>query len=121
MGRKILIVDDALFMRTLIKKALQQLNDVIFLEAGDGEAACKLYEEEKPDLVIMDITMPEMDGIEALKVIRKIDPKAAVVMCSAMGQDSMVVEAIKAGAKDFIVKPFKNERIAATVNRILEG
>ena len=84
-----------------------------------GAEAVKKYDEEKPDMVIMDITMPNMDGLQALKKIRENDPNAKVVMCTAMGQEGMVVDAIKSGAKDFIVKPFNAERIVQTVNTIL--
>lgn len=116
---KIMLVDDAAFMRMMIKNALSQNGYSNFVEAQDGAEAVKKYEEEKPDLVIMDITMPNMDGLQALKKIKSADPDAKVVMCTAMGQESMVVEAIKSGAKDFIVKPFNADRIIQTVNTIL--
>ena len=119
MDKKILLVDDAAFMRMLIKNTLAQNGYTNILEAADGAIACQIYETEKPDLVIMDITMPNKTGIEALGDIKKSDPSAKVVMCSAMGQEAMVVEAIKLGALDFIVKPFKPDRIIATVNKIL--
>ncbi|GFI61471.1 chemotaxis protein CheY [Clostridiales bacterium] len=118
---KILLVDDAAFMRMMVKDALTKNgygNDEIF-EASDGEQAVAKYAEVKPDLVIMDITMPNKDGLEALKEIKGNDPGAAVVMCSAMGQEAMVVDAIKSGAKDFIVKPFKPDRLIKTVKSIL--
>ena len=121
MERKILIADDAAFMRMMIKRSLAALQDVVFLEAEDGQAACGLYEQEKPDLVIMDITMPVMDGISAVKMIRKMDPSARILMCSAMGQESMVVESIRSGALDFIVKPFKAEALLNSVQRILKN
>ena len=89
------------------------------MEAQDGAEAVKKYEEEKPDMVIMDITMPNMDGLQALKKIKEGDASAKVVMCTAMGQESMVVDAIKSGARDFIVKPFNEERIVQTVNSVL--
>ncbi len=107
---KIMLVDDAAFMKSGYDN---------FVEAQDGAEAVKKYEEEKPDMVIMDITMPNMDGLQALKKIRENDPNAKVVMCTAMGQEGMVVDAIKSGAKDFIVKPFNAERIVQTVNTIL--
>ena len=88
-------------------------------EAEDGARAVEKYQEVKPDLVIMDITMPNMDGLEALKEIKALDPAANVIMCSAMGQEGMVIEAIKSGAKDFIVKPFKADRILETVSKII--
>jgi len=116
---KIMLVDDAAFMRMMIKKALTDNGFSNFVEAQDGAEAVRKYEEEKPDLVIMDITMPNMDGLQALKKIREADASARVVMCTAMGQESMVVDAIKSGARDFIVKPFNAERIVQTVNSIL--
>ena len=103
---KIMLVDDAAFMRMMIKKALTQSGYSDFVEA-------------QPDMVIMDITMPNMDGLQALKKIKESDASAKIVMCTAMGQESMVVDAIKSGAKDFIVKPFNAERIVQTVNSIL--
>ena len=114
---KIMLVDDAAFM--MIKKALSDSGYSDFVEAQDGAEAVQKYEEEKPDMVIMDITMPNMDGLQALKKIKESDPNARVVMCTAMGQESMVVEAIKSGAKDFVVKPFDAQRIVQTVSDIL--
>lgn len=116
---KIMLVDDAAFMRMMVKNALTKAGYDNFVEAQDGAEAVRKYGEEKPDMVIMDITMPNMDGLQALKKIRENDPNAKVVMCTAMGQESMVVDAIKSGAKDFVVKPFNEERIAQTVNKIL--
>lgn len=116
---KIMLVDDAAFMRMMIKNALTKSGYNDFVEAQDGTEAVKKYEEEKPDMVIMDITMPNMDGLQALKKIKEGDAAAKVVMCTAMGQESMVVDAIKSGAKDFIVKPFNAERITQTVKSIL--
>ena len=116
---KIMLVDDAAFMRMMLNKALTANGYSDFIEAQDGAEAVKKYDEEKPDMVIMDITMPNMDGLQALKKIRENDPNAKVVMCTAMGQEGMVVDAIKSGAKDFVVKPFNEERIAQTVNKIL--
>ena len=118
MDKKILLVDDAAFMRMLIKIPLQNGYNNI-LEAADGEIAVSMYESEKPDLVVMDITMPNKTGIDALKDIKAFDPNAKIVMCSAMGQEAMVVEAIKLGALDFIVKPFKPDRILQTVSKII--
>lgn len=116
---KILLVDDAAFMRMMLKDTLTKNGYTDLEEAADGAQAVAKYDELHPDLVIMDITMPNMDGLEALKTIRGKDPNATIVMCSAMGQEAMVIEAIKSGAKDFIVKPFKPERILKTVTSIL--
>ena len=120
MDKKILLVDDAAFMRMLIRNTLTTNGYTNILEAADGEIAVSTYTAEKPDLVIMDITMPNKTGIEALKDIKASDPAAKVVMCSAMGQEAMVVEAIKLGALDFIVKPFKPDRILQTVQKVLD-
>lgn len=116
---KILIADDAAFMRMMVKDSLTKNGYTDVVEAEDGEVACRLYDSEKPDLVIMDITMPNKTGIEALRDIKAADPAAKIIMCSAMGQEAMVVEAIKLGALDFIVKPFKPERIIQAVNKVL--
>ncbi len=120
MSKKIMLVDDAAFMRMMIKNTLQQNGYTEIVEAENGERAVSLYSTEKPDLILMDITMPIMDGLEALRHLKEIDNTVKVVMCSAMGQEAMVVEALKLGAKDFIVKPFKPDRIMKTVHGILE-
>lgn len=119
MGKKIMVVDDATFMRMTIKNALTKAGYTDLIEAADGMLAVETYNREHPDLVIMDITMPNMDGIQALQAIKSLDGNAKVVMCSAMGQEAMVVEAIQLGAMDFIVKPFKPDRILQTVSKIL--
>lgn len=119
MAKRILITDDALFMRVTLKNILVQNGFEVVGEASNGLESVELYKSLKPDLVTMDITMPEMDGIAALKEIKAHDPAATVVMCTAMGQKSMVVEAIQAGAKDFIVKPFQAERVLEAVNKLL--
>ncbi|MBT9281446.1 MAG: response regulator [Hydrogenibacillus schlegelii] len=119
MGKRILVVDDAAFMRMMLKDILTKNGYEVVGEAPDGAKAVELYQELKPDLVTMDITMPEMDGIQALKEIKKIDPQAKVIMCSAMGQQAMVIEAIQAGAKDFVVKPFQAERVLEAVRKLL--
>ena len=119
MGKKIMLVDDAAFMRMTIKNCLTKAGYTELIEAGDGQQAVDTYGKEHPDLVIMDITMPNMDGLEALKAIRAADGNANVVMCSAMGQETMVIDAIRSGAKDFIVKPFKIERVLKTVTSIV--
>ena len=119
MAKKILLVDDAAVMRKMIKDTLSKNGYTELYEAVDGADAVEKYNELHPDLVIMDITMPNMDGLEALKAIRAKDSGANVVMCSAMGQESMVMDAVRSGAKDFIVKPFKGERVIKTVASIL--
>ncbi|MGC8971028.1 MAG: response regulator [bacterium] len=119
MGKKILIVDDAAFMRMMLKNILSQNGYEIIGEASNGLEAVNLYKELKPDLVTMDITMPEMDGITAVKEIKKIDPEARIIMCSAMGQQAMVIESIQAGAKDFVVKPFQPDRVLEAVRKVL--
>lgn len=116
---KILIVDDAAFMRMMIKDNLKKGGYSEFIEAENGEIAVSEYQENQPDLVLLDITMPVMDGIQALQAIKGLNPQAKVVMCSAMGQEGMVVDAIKNGALDFIVKPFKADRLLQTVNSAL--
>lgn len=119
MDKKIMIVDDAAFMRMMIKNSLTTNGFTNLIEAADGQIALETYQAEKPDLVIMDITMPNMDGIQALQAIKAFDPAAKIVMCSAMGQEAMVVDAIRFGALDFIVKPFKPDRILQTVTKVL--
>ena len=119
MAKKILLVDDAAFMRKMIGDTLSKNGYTELFEAVDGVDAVEKFSEIGPDLVIMDITMPNMDGLEALKAIRAKDGNANVVMCSAMGQESMVMDAVRSGAKDFIVKPFKADRVLKTVTSIL--
>ncbi len=119
MNNKILLVDDAAFMRMLIKDTLKKNGYTNILEAADGAIACEVYAAEKPDLVIMDITMPNKTGIDALRDIKANDPMAKVIMCSAMGQELIVVDAIRLGALDFIVKPFKADRVIQTVKKYL--
>ena len=116
---KILLVDDAAFMRKVIKDTLCKNGYTDLHEAVDGADAVEKFTELSPDLVIMDITMPNMDGLEALKAMKAKNPACNVVMCSAMGQEAMVIEAIQSGAKDFIVKPFKPDRIMKTVSSIV--
>ncbi len=119
MSKKILIADDAAFMRMMVKDALVKGGYTDVTEAVDGADAVQKYVEINPDLVILDITMPNLDGLGALKEIRAKNNNANVIMCSAMGQESMVMEAVRSGAKDFIVKPFKPDRILKTVTAIL--
>jgi two-component system chemotaxis response regulator CheY len=116
---KILIVDDAAFMRMMIKDILQKNGYEVVAEAANGIQAVELYKAHQPDLVTMDITMPEMDGIQAVKQIKAINSNAKVIMCSAMGQQSMVMDAIKAGANDFIVKPFQADRVLEAIRKIV--
>ena len=119
MAIRILVVDDAAFMRMMIKDILSKNGYEIVGEAENGLKAVEKFQELRPDLTTMDITMPEMDGIEALKKIKALDPGAKIIMCSAMGQQAMVIEAIQAGAKDFIVKPFQAERVLEAVKKVV--
>lgn len=119
MAKNILIVDDAAFMRMMIKDILTKNGYNVVGEAENGAKAFEKYNELKPDLVLMDITMPEVDGIAAMKKIKGADPNAMIIMCSAMGQQAMVIEAIQGGAKDFIVKPFQPERVLEAVKKVV--
>ena len=119
MANGILIVDDAAFMRMMIKDVLTKNGMEVVGEAENGAVAIEKFKELSPELTIMDITMPEVDGIEAVKKIKELDPNAKIIMCSAMGQQSMVIEAIQAGAKDFIVKPFQAERVLEAVKKVI--
>ncbi len=117
MAVRVLVVDDAAFMRMMVKDILTKNGYEVVGEAENGMKALEKYQELKPDLITMDITMPEMDGISAVKEIKKVDPNAKIVMCSAMGQQAMVIEAIQAGARDFIVKPFQPDRVLEAVRK----
>ncbi len=119
MAKNILICDDAAFMRMMIKDILTKNGYTVAGEAENGAKAVEKYAELKPDLVLMDITMPEMDGIQALKKIKAADANASVIMCSAMGQQAMVIESIQSGAKDFIVKPFQADRVLEAVRKVV--
>ncbi|MBQ5734098.1 MAG: response regulator [Lachnospiraceae bacterium] len=119
MAKNILVCDDAAFMRMMIKDILSKNGYNIVGEAENGAKAVEKYAETKPDLVLMDITMPEMDGIQALKKIKETDPGAKIIMCSAMGQQAMVIESIQSGAKDFIVKPFQPDRVLEAVKKVI--
>lgn len=119
MAIRVLVVDDAAFMRMMIKDILSKNGYEIVGEAENGAKALEKYQDLTPDLTTMDITMPEMDGITAVKELRKIDPAAKVIMCSAMGQQAMVIEAIQAGARDFIVKPFQPDRVLEAVRKVV--
>lgn len=118
MVKKVLIVDDAAFMRIKLKDILEKNNYEVVGEAENGIEAIEKYKELSPNIVTMDITMPEMDGVEALKEIKAFDPNAKILMCSAMGQQSMVMDAIRAGAVDFIVKPFDTERVIHALDKV---
>ena len=119
MAIRVLIVDDAAFMRMMIKDILSKNGYEVVGEAENGQKAVEKFQELKPDLTTMDITMPEMDGITAVKEIQKIDANAKVIMCSAMGQQAMVIEAIQCGARDFIVKPFQPDRVLEAVRKVI--
>ena len=116
---RVLIADDAAFMRMMIKNILTQNGHEVVGEAENGAEAVERYAELKPDVTTMDITMPEKDGIAALKEILAADPSAKVVMCSALGQEAKVIESIRSGAKDFVVKPFQQDRVLSAVTKAL--
>jgi two-component system, chemotaxis family, chemotaxis protein CheY len=120
MGANILIADDLSFMRMIQKEILTERGYTIVGEAADGREAVEKFKNLHPDLVLLDITMPNMNGLEAMRKIFSLDPKARVIMCSALGQQNLIVEAIKAGVKDFIVKPFKPERILSAIEKALK-
>lgn len=116
---KIMVVDDAAFLRAMLKDILIKAGHEVVFEAANGREAVDKYRAYQPDLVTMDITMPIMEGIEAVKEIRKLDPMANIVMCSAMGQRNLIIEAIQSGAKDFIIKPFQANRVLEAVNKAI--
>ena len=117
--KTVLLVDDAAFMRMMLKDILTKNGYTVIGEAENGAVAVQKYKELNPGLVLLDITMPEMNGIEAAKAIKATDPEALIIMCSAMGQQAMVIESIQAGAKDFIVKPFQADRVLDAVQKII--
>lgn len=121
MAKRVLVVDDAMFMRTAVKRILGDAGYDVVGEAENGEMAVSKYKELSPDAVIMDITMPVMDGISAAKTILQGDPGARIVMCTALGQQNLVIEALQAGAKDYIVKPFQPNRVVEGINKALGG
>jgi two-component system chemotaxis response regulator CheY len=121
MGSRILIADDLSFMRMIQREILTARGYQVVGEASDGREAVDKYQTLKPDLVILDITMPNMNGLEAMRKILSINPKARIIMCSALGQQNLIVDAIKAGVKDFIVKPFKAERILSAIAKALKA
>ena len=117
---RILVADDASFMRQMIREIIESEGHEVIAEASDGVEVVEAYTEHQPDLVMMDIVMPRRSGIDAVRGLVQMDPNACVVMCSALGQESLVTEALQAGAKDFIVKPFKPELVASTIRKVLE-
>lgn len=118
--QKILLIDDSSFMRNILKKILNKAGYYNIIEASNGKEGIKQYKNNHPDIITMDVTMPEMDGITATKEILKIDKTANIIICSAMGQKSFIYEAIEAGAKDYIIKPFESEQIINIINRFSE-
>ncbi|MBW2236902.1 MAG: response regulator [Deltaproteobacteria bacterium] len=120
MKARTLVVDDASFMREMIREIIEPEGFDVVVEAGDGADAVVAFKEHSPDIVTMDIVMPKMSGIEAVKQIIQLDPGAKIVMCSALGQEALVMEALKAGASDFIVKPFKPDAVVVTLRKALE-
>ena len=121
MSKRVLVVDDAAFMRSTLKNILTRAGYSVVDEAKNGREAVELYAKHLPDLVTMDIVMPEVSGIEAVRMITQADPKARIVMCSAMGQQGLVIEAIQAGARDFVIKPFQAARVIEAAARALEA
>ncbi len=115
-----MIVDDLVFIKLLLKDLIEKAGFRVVGEASDGEEAIDMYQVKKPDLVLLDITMPKMDGITALKKILALDPGAKIIMCSALGQQRLIVQAIQLGAKDFIVKPFRPDRVISSIKKALD-
>ena len=120
MGIDVLIVDDLTFIKMVLKDLVEKAGFRVVGEASDGEEAVRMFEEKRPDIVLMDITMPKMDGLTALQRILEKDPEAKVIMCSALGQQRLILQAIQLGAKDFIVKPFRPERVIGSIKKILD-
>ena len=116
---RVLVVDDAAFMRKMVSDALTKGGHVVVGEAGNGVEAIERFQELKPEVTTLDITMPEKDGLSALKEIIALDPAARVIMCSALGQEAKVIESIRSGAKDFVVKPFQQDRVLAALDKAL--
>ena len=119
MALRVMVVDDALFMRNMLKDIFVRAGFDVVAEGENGEVALQLYRDTRPDLVTMDIVMPKKSGIEALQEIIADDPQARVIMVSALGQDALVLEAVESGARDFIVKPFREEKVLETVRRVV--
>jgi two-component system chemotaxis response regulator CheY len=120
MGIDVLIVDDLTFIKMVLRDLLEKAGFRVVGEASDGEEALAMFQAKRPDVVLLDITMPKMDGLTALKKLLEIDPRAKVIMCSALGQQRLIVQAIQAGAKDFIVKPFRPERVISSIKKTLD-
>ncbi len=120
MSTDVLIVDDLVFIKMVLRDAVEKAGFRVVGEAGDGQEAVELFQDKRPDVVLLDITMPKMDGIAALKKIMEINPNANVIMCSALGQQRLIVEAIQLGARDFIVKPFREERVISAIKKVLD-
>jgi two-component system chemotaxis response regulator CheY len=120
MAVNVLIVDDLAFIRIVLRDVLEKSGFRVVGEASDGVQAIALYQDTRPDAVLMDITMPGMDGLTALKKIREIDPAARIIMCSALGQQRLIVQAIQLGAKDFIIKPFQSQRVVSALKKALD-
>jgi two-component system chemotaxis response regulator CheY len=120
MGIDVLIVDDLTFIKMVLKDLVEKAGFRVVGEASDGEEALRLFAEKRPDIVLLDITMPKMDGLTALRKILETDPEAKVIMCSALGQQRLILQAIQMGAKDFIVKPFRPERVIGSIKKILD-
>jgi two-component system chemotaxis response regulator CheY len=119
-GIDILVADDLKFIKLVLRELLEKAGFRVVGEASNGQEAVELYQDKRPDVVLMDITMPKMDGLAALKQILKVDPEAKIIMCSALGQQSLIVQALQLGAKDFIVKPFREERVVAAIKKTLD-
>lgn len=120
MAVNVLIVDDLAFIKIVLRDILEKSGFRVVGEASDGVQAIALYQDTRPDVVLMDITMPGMDGLTALKRIREIDPAARIIMCSALGQQRLIVQAIQLGAKDFIIKPFQSQRVVSALKKALD-
>ncbi len=120
MGIDILIADDLQFIKLVLRDLVEKAGFRVVGEASNGEEAVELFQDKHPDVVLMDITMPKMDGLTALTKILKIDPGANIIMCSALGQQTLIVQALQMGAKDFIVKPFRPERVINSIKKILD-
>lgn len=120
MGINLIIADDLKFIKLVLRQLVEKAGFRVVGEASNGEEAVELYQDKRPDVVLMDITMPKMDGLTALKKILELDPEAKIIMCSALGQQSLIVQALQLGAKDFIVKPFREERVITAIKHVLD-